>query len=443
MAVLLLLLSRGDTSYMDGWPAAIPPFDKRDPSFVADPYPTYAYLRTRHPVFYVSHLDAWLVTRAVDLQAALKNADLGHRDQTIDAARMDASGPPSGPSAIAALQQQSVALTQAWIVMRNPPAHTRLLAVLEPYFHSRRLDDALMAAQRSVQASIGQLPHRQSIDLMAAVLTPAARAAADEFLDIPGTDGIRLSQLAHRADAPVDFDPDPLTSAAGAMAQVGMADYLRAHLRHAVLRSDAGIVAGLRAAVADGAMSEFDAVANLQLMATAAYVNISRHLANMLHALLKQRTQWQMLAAAPTLARVAAEEATRYASTTQCILRRARADTRIGDHEVAKGACVMLCVAAANRDPALHVDPDRLDLGRRPVRHWTFGEGLHFCVGAALSRRVSAAVLQQLATAVPDLTLAAPVEFKASYIKRIPTALIAAIEEPISVSRSAESGAIT
>jgi cytochrome P450 len=53
---------------------------------------------------------------------------------------------------------------------------------------------------------------------------------------------------------------------------------------------------------------------------------------------------------------------------------------------VGKGEQALVLLGAANRDPAQHERPDRLDLSRTPSRSLAFGLGPHFCVGAGLAR---------------------------------------------------------
>jgi hypothetical protein len=65
-------------------------------------------------------------------------------------------------------------------------------------------------------------------------------------------------------------------------------------------------------------------------------------------------------------------------------------------------------INAANRDPRRFVDPDRLDLGREPNPHLTFGHGRHFCVGAPLARLEAQVALPRLLERLPGLALAAP-----------------------------------
>jgi cytochrome P450 len=73
-----------------------------------------------------------------------------------------------------------------------------------------------------------------------------------------------------------------------------------------------------------------------------------------------------------------------------------RQDVTIGGADIPAGALVHICVAAANRDPAMFDAPDRLRLDRPARRHFAFGSGIHHCVGAPLARRIVAAALGAL-----------------------------------------------
>ena len=62
------------------------------------------------------------------------------------------------------------------------------------------------------------------------------------------------------------------------------------------------------------------------------------------------------------------------------------ADTTINGIDLEAGTMVEPMIAAANRDPAVFVDPDRLDPERQGPRVLSFGQGIHSCLGAAMAR---------------------------------------------------------
>src|SRR5262249_20598691 len=70
---------------------------------------------------------------------------------------------------------------------------------------------------------------------------------------------------------------------------------------------------------------------------------------------------------------------------------------------IPKGAAALTVLGAANRDPAVFPEPDRLDLARENVRHLSFGLGTHFCLGAGLARLEARLALRGL-PALPPLS---------------------------------------
>ena len=82
------------------------------------------------------------------------------------------------------------------------------------------------------------------------------------------------------------------------------------------------------------------------------------------------------------------EESLRYESAVQTNFRTAREDVCLAGVQIHKGALVLLCWGAANRDPQLFADPDGFSTDRPALRsHLAFGGGIHTCAGAALARQ--------------------------------------------------------
>lgn len=103
---------------------------------------------------------------------------------------------------------------------------------------------------------------------------------------------------------------------------------------------------------------------------------------------------------------VAVDELTRWLSPqVMASPRFATVDLEILGHPVAAGETVLLCLAAANRDPAFFADPDELDVERNPNPHLGFGAGAHACVGTGLVRPTVAAVLDVVYREWPTLRL--------------------------------------
>ena len=83
-----------------------------------------------------------------------------------------------------------------------------------------------------------------------------------------------------------------------------------------------------------------------------------------------------------------------------------RKDVDLDGVRVRKGDKVMPMLAAANFDPRANEHPEKLDLGRRPNHHISFGTGIHFCLGHQLARIEGICALKALFRRWPKLALA-------------------------------------
>jgi len=83
-------------------------------------------------------------------------------------------------------------------------------------------------------------------------------------------------------------------------------------------------------------------------------------------------------------------------------------EVELGGVTIPKGAAVLPALGAANRDPAVFADPDRLDLTRTVNPHLGFGGGVHHCLGAQLARMELQEALGGLLRRLPGLRVAVP-----------------------------------
>ncbi len=94
------------------------------------------------------------------------------------------------------------------------------------------------------------------------------------------------------------------------------------------------------------------------------------------------------------------EETLRYDSPAQVVARMAARDLDRHGVRIPAGAKVLLLAGSANRDDRVFPDPDAYDLGRDTTKHINFGNGRHFCLGAALGRLEAKVALEQLVARV-------------------------------------------
>jgi unspecific monooxygenase len=112
------------------------------------------------------------------------------------------------------------------------------------------------------------------------------------------------------------------------------------------------------------------------------------------------------------------EEMLRFDSALQLFERTATAPVTVGEVVVEPGQKIAALLGAANRDPAVFADADRVDVRRDPNPHLAFGVGVHFCLGAPLARMELAESLSALFAAFPDLVLAGEPESRGTFVLR-------------------------
>lgn len=103
-----------------------------------------------------------------------------------------------------------------------------------------------------------------------------------------------------------------------------------------------------------------------------------------------------------TLLNPATEEFLRYFTPAPGDARTIADDMEVNGAAMAEGDRLWLSWAMANRDPAVFEQPDRVMLDRKGNRHFSFGLGVHRCIGSNVARTVFKAMLTAVLDRMPD-----------------------------------------
>jgi pimeloyl-[acyl-carrier protein] synthase len=227
------------------------------------------------------------------------------------------------------------------------------------------------------------------------------------LVGVPTADHGRLQAWADVVGGAVESAPDPARLSAAHRCLVAAGHFIRGLLAERRRSPTDDLLGALARSNPGGASLDEDGITDLVMLLLLAGHETATHLiGNGLLALLRHADQISRLRADPGLCPSAIQELLRYASPLHGVLRTATDDIMLGGRRVRRGDSVCIVLAAANRDPDVFPDPERLDTGRSATAHLAFGRGPHRCLGASLAEVTGEIGISSLFRGFPDLRLA-------------------------------------
>ncbi|WP_433474886.1 cytochrome P450 [Spirillospora sp. CA-142024] len=353
--------------------AAILGFDPGDPAFRADPYAHYRTLAAGGRS--LTRTDVGLrVTTSYELsERVLRDPRFGHRPE---------GGEP---------WRGSVARNRSFLTM-DPPDHTRLRRLVSKAFTPRLVERLRPRVEELVDELLEDVSGE--VDLIATLAYPIPVIVISEMLGVPPEDRDLFKgwsdSLARGLDPDFLLPEAEIAQREAARAQFGAYFQELAAKRRAEPQDD--LLSAL-VSVSDGqdALTEEELLATCVLLLVAGHETTVNLIGNGALALLRDPGQLALFREQPGNVQAAVEELLRYDPPVQLTLRSALEDVDLDGTLLERGKLILLLTGAANRDPAVFEDPDRLDLlryteGRDTPKHLSFGHGVHFCLGAPLAR---------------------------------------------------------
>jgi cytochrome P450 len=164
------------------------------------------------------------------------------------------------------------------------------------------------------------------------------------------------------------------------------------------------------------ALSDDHIVASLRLLLVAGIDTTWSAIGSALWHLAKTPSDRTRLVNEPELMPLAIEELLRaYAPVTMA--REVIRNTVISGRRIEAGNMVLLSFPAANRDPEVFSDADKVIIDRKQNRHAAFGLGIHRCVGSHLARLQITVAVEEFLKRIPDFSVAGPVKWSAGTVR--------------------------
>jgi cytochrome P450 len=264
----------------------------------------------------------------------------------------------------------------------DPPRHTALRGLLQKAFTRGRIEamrPQIEVIARDLAAAIA--PGAQT-DVVGAITSPLPVMVIARMLGVAESDRDRFRDWSNRFVGATE-----LVEEAHMLALMEMSAYLAAELAQRRAAPGDDLISALARAEDSGVtLSDKEIVSLSVLLLVAGNETTTNLFSNLMNHLAAHPEDWRALRENPGLIDGAVEEILRVDSPVQFTVRVALADATVGGVEVKAGETVFVYLAAANRDPAVWPDAERLDIRRERAAQLAFGFGVHLCIGAPLAR---------------------------------------------------------
>jgi cytochrome P450 len=355
-----------------------------------DPYPLYEQVRSSSPLLHEPQSDMWLVFDYESVKRVLTDHESFSSIVT----------PPTGKA-------------PDWLVFSDPPRHKKLRGIIMRAFTPWSIASLEPRIREVSRELLVPVLKRGQMDLAGDYSNLLPTMVIAEMIGIPVADRTRFLRwgeaIMNLSYAIAGGDEAAKAIREHAAVKEEMKTYLTEVLPERRRAPKDDLLTRLVEAEVDGEhLTEEEILGFFQLLLSAGTETTTNLINNAILCLIEYPDQLTRLRAEPQLLSSAIEEVLRYRSPGQIMFRSAKRDIELHGQVIPAGKLVLAMLGSANRDPMKFRDPDRFDITRDPNPHIAFGHGIHFCLGASLSRLEARVALEDLLEHMKGFELASP-----------------------------------
>lgn len=386
---------------------AAPKYDLFGPRFKADAYAVYAQMRRESPVYRRENTGGvgatCFITTYEDAVTVLRDHRRFVKDVRNTMTASERSALPEQPPLLRLLSHHMLNL--------DAPDHTRLRGLVNKAFTNRMVEQLQGRIETVAYDLLDRIRSQEQFDLIDSFALPLPIIVIADLLGIPTRDRNRFRTWSNALVAPTaDEARNAKKLAKSRQLMQDFITYLREVFaaRRKQPRDDL-ITSLLHAEEAGDVLSEEELFSMILLLVVVGHETTVNLIGNGMSALLQHPNALTALRADPALIPGAIEEILRYDSPVErAPMRFAAEDVWMGNVLIRRGDAVSVVLGSANRDAAVFAGADHFDIYRDPNRHLSFGQGIHYCLGAPLARLEGRVAFTALLERLPGLELTVP-----------------------------------
>jgi cytochrome P450 len=362
-------------------------------SFRENPYNLYAALQQSLPEY---SMGMWILTRYADVMAVL-------RDGRFSSASVpQITEKKMAEFALAGTCPEVSELGRKAIVFTENPDHQRLRRLTNPVFNNANVNAVVKPLIAKFVADMCEdIVKSHYADIIAALAEPLPYKIMTTWMGLPEETIPQIKRWTN--DIRYFLEPSVLSKQRFQESYRSLLDFrafFRAEIEKRRRVGTTDFIAMLMTAnVEDDVLTEDEIIYTCIFGFVAGTETTKALLGDATHLLVLHPEQLRLIHEGRVPIPDAANELTRRASPLQMTRRRCLEDLTIAGVRMAKDEDVLLCLAAANHDPNVFPEPEKLLLDRRNSElHIAFGYGFHVCLGAHLARLQLQAYLSEIAS---------------------------------------------
>jgi cytochrome P450 len=363
-------------------------YDPYDADIQVDPYPTFRRMREEAPLYYNEVHDFYALSRFDDVERGFVDYETFSSAHGAELALIKSHyDPPKGV-----------------FIFEDPPLHTAHRGVLSRVFTPRKMNALEPGLRQFCAEVLDPLVGSDSFDFVADFGAKMPMRMIGMLLGIPEDDREAIRQHAHaklhrEPGQPPEYDDrrfvdDEFFGDYIDWRAEHPSDDLMSELINVEFEDETGTIRRL---------TRDEILTFVNLLEAAGNETTNRLIGWTGKVLGEHPDQRRELVKDRLLIPNAIEEVLRFEPPAIHGCREVRRDVELYGQTVPAGSAIMLPRAAANRDHrAFPPDGDVFDIHRKIGHHLTFGYGIHFCLGAALSRLDGRVALDEVLKRFPD-----------------------------------------